>query len=99
MAALIYSEFKAVVTVGIYVMNDTNPEVVAMREDIRQMALSQEGVQQMHGFFVDEAEISFDIVVSFDHDAPAICHWLQEQITTKYPNKKIHITVDTNYTG
>ncbi|MCQ2258949.1 MAG: cation diffusion facilitator family transporter [Bacteroidaceae bacterium] len=98
-AALIYSEFKAVMTVGIYVMNDTNPEVIDMHEDIRQMAMSQDGVQQMHGFFVDEEEMAFDIVVSFDHDAPAISQWLEEQITKKYPGKKIHITIDTNYSG
>lgn len=96
-SALIYQEFKAVMTVGIYVLNDTNPEVVAVREDIRQMAMSQEGVKQMHGLFVDEEEIAFDIVVSFDHDAHAICHWLEEQITAKYPGKKVHITTDTNY--
>lgn len=98
-SALIYSEFKAVMTVGIYVMNDTDSDVIAMREDIRQMAMSQEGVQQIHGFFVDEEEIAFDIVVSFDHDAPAICHWLEEQIAKKYPGKKVHITTDTNYSG
>lgn len=98
-SALIYSEFKAVMTVGIYVMNDTDPEVIAMREDIRKIAMSQEGVQQIHGFFVDEEEIAFDIVVSFDHDAPAICHWLEEQIVEKYPGKKVRITTDTNYSG
>lgn len=98
-AALVYSEFQAVVTVGIYVMNDTNPEVVAMREDIRQMALSQEGVQQMHGFYVDEEEIAFDIVVSFDHDAATICHWLEGQITSRYPGRRVHIITDTNYSG
>ncbi len=98
-SALIYSEFRAVMTVGIYVSNDTDPEVVAIREDIRQMALSHDGVQQMHGFFVDEDEIAFDIVVSFDHDAPAICHKLAEQITNKYPGRKVHITTDTNYSG
>lgn len=96
-ASLVYSEFKAVVTVGIYVMNDTDPEVVAMREDIRQMAMSQEGVQQLHGFFVDEEEIAFDVVISFDHDAHAICSWLEKQITIKYPGKKVHIVVDTKY--
>lgn len=98
-AALIYTEFKAVVTIGIYVMNDTNAEVVAMREDIRQMAMSQDGVQQMHGFFVDDKEIAFDIVVSFDHDAHAISQWLKQQITEKYPGRDIHITIDTNYAG
>lgn len=98
-AALIYSEFKAVMTVGIYVLNDTDPEVIAIREDIRQMAMSQDGVQQMHGFFVDDDEIAFDIVVSFNQDAPAICHWLKEQITMKYPGKKVKITIDTNYSG
>ena len=98
-SAIIYSEFKASVTVGIYVMNDTDPEVIAIREDIRQIAMSQDGVQQMHGFFVDDEEIAFDIVVSFDHDAPSISHWLVEQITMKYPGKKVKITIDTNYAG
>lgn len=98
-AALVYTEFKAVVTVGIYVLNDTDPEVANMREDIRQMAMSQDGVQQMHGFFVDEEEIAFDVVISFDHDAPAISRWLKEQISQKYPGREVHITIDTNYTG
>lgn len=98
-SALIYSEFKAVMTVGIYVLNNTDPEVVAMREDIRKTAMSQEGVLQIHGFFVDEEEIAFDIVISFDHDAHAICHWLSEEINKKYPGKKIHITTDTNYSA
>lgn len=98
-SALVYSEFKIVVTVGIYVMNDTDREVIAMREDIRQMAMSQDGVQQMHGFFVDDEEIAFDVVISFDHDAPSICHWLEKQIMSKYPGRTIHITTDTNYTG
>lgn len=96
---IVYSEFKASVTVGIYIMNNTDSEVIAMREDIRQMAMSQDGVQQMHGFFVDEEEIAFDIVVSFDHDASVISHWLEQQITTKYPGRKVHITIDTNYSG
>ena len=98
-SALIYSEFKAVMTVGIYVMNDTDADVIAMREDIRQMAMSQDGVQQMHGFYADEEDIAFDIVISFDHDAPTICHWLEEQIVLKYAGKKVHITTDTNYSG
>lgn len=96
-SAIVYSEFKAKVTVGIYVANDIDSDVIAMREDIRQMAMSQDGVLQMHGFYVDEEEIAFDIVVSFDHDAHAICQWLNEQIKMKYPNKTIHITIDTNY--
>lgn len=96
---LIYNEFKAKVTVGIYVMNDTDTEVIAMRENIRQMAMSYEGVQQMHGFYVDEEEIAFDIVVSFDHDAQVICHKLEEQIVAKYPGKIIRINIDTNYSG
>lgn len=98
-AALVYSEFKVVVTVGIYVMNDTDPEVISMRENIRQMAMSKDGVQQLHGFFVDDNEIAFDIVVAFDHDASAISQWLDEQIKKEYPDKKVHITIDTNYSG
>ena len=51
----------------------------------------------MHGFFVDEEEIAFDIVVSFDHDAPAICHKLKEQIMAKYPGKIVLINADTKF--
>lgn len=98
-SSLVYSEFKASVTVGIYVMNDTDSEVIAVREDIRRMAMSQEGVQQMHGFFIDEEEIAFDIVVSFDHDANSISQWLKEQIAVKYPGRNLHIAIDTNYSG
>lgn len=96
-SALIYSEFKAVMTVGIYVSNDTDADIIAMREDIRLMAMSYEGVQQTHGFFVDEEEIAFDIVISFDHDAPTICHALEKQISAKYPGKKVHIVTDTKF--
>lgn len=45
------------------------------------------------------AVMAFDIVVSFDHDAPAICHSLVEQISQKYPGRKVHITTDTNFSG
>lgn len=97
-ATFVYTEFKIVMTVGIYVINDTDPEVITMHEDIRRMAMSHNGVQQMHGFFVDEKEIAFDIVISFDHDSLAICHNLAEQVSKKYPGKEVHITADTKYT-
>lgn len=42
-------------------------------------------------------EIAFDIVVSFDHDAPAICHQLKQQIMTKYPGKIVLINADTKF--
>lgn len=98
-SALIYTEFKAIVTVGIYVVNDTDPEVIAVREDVRRMALSHAGVQQMHGFYIDEAEMSFDIVVSFDHDSAAISSSLREELLAKYPGKQIRIQIDTNYSA
>lgn len=97
-SATIYKEFKAVMTVGIYVLNNTDADVVAMREDIRHMAMSHEGVLQMHGFFADEEEIAFDIVVSFDHDAAAITHKLADQISKKYSGRTVLIHIDTKYT-
>lgn len=97
--ALVYSEFKASVTVGIYVMNDTDPEAVAMREDIRQIAMSQDGVKQMHGFFADENEIAFDIVVAFDHDTFTICQNIKNQVMERYRARTLQITIDTDYSG
>lgn len=97
-SSMVYKEFKALMTVGIYVMNDTDARIIAIREDIHQMAMSHDGVQQMHGFFFDDEEIAFDIVVSFDHDAHAISQTLCEQIAKKYPGRKVLIHIDTNYT-
>ncbi|MDO4196404.1 MAG: hypothetical protein Q4D33_09660, partial [Prevotellaceae bacterium] len=87
------------VTVGVYVMNDTDPEAVAMREDIRQIAMSQDGVKQMHGFFADENEIAFDIVVAFDHDTFTICQNIKNQVMERYRAKTLQITIDTDYSG
>lgn len=98
-SSLIYSEFKAMVTVGIYVSNETDQEVITIRENVRQMAMSYDGVQQMHGFFLDDEEMSFDIVVSFAHDAHEICRLLKNQVIENYPVKTLNITVDTNYSG
>lgn len=96
-ANVVYADFKAVVTVGIYVTNRKDQAICEMRNQVSSLALSQDGVRQIHGFFVDEEVMMFDIVISFDHDSHAICNWLESRIAEKYPDKKVSITVDTDY--
>lgn len=96
-AALVYSEFKAVVTVGIYVSNDSDPGILKMKKLISDIVLPHDGVKQMHGFFTDGDNIVFDIVVAFDHDADAICRSIEREITKIYPDKLLNIVVDTDY--
>lgn len=95
--ALVFMEFKAVVTVGIYASNDTDPHVASMRNTVRDLALAHQGVKQIHGFFVDGDFIDFDIVIGFNHDAEAICLQLKEEIARAFPGYKINIVIDTDY--
>lgn len=96
-ANLVFTEFKAVVTVGIYASNTSNSEVVAMRDAIRALALSNNGVKQIHGFYADDEEITFDIVIKFSEDAAQICKTLEEQVRQLYPGPEVRIVVDTDY--
>lgn len=96
-AALVYTEFKALVTVGIYASNDTDPEILAMQDKVRDLAMAHKGVKQIHGFFVDGNMIAFDIVIAFNHDAAAICRDLAEEVSQAYPGHRAAINVDTDY--
>lgn len=99
--AKVYKETKIILAgVSIYSYNTTDLEAANIRDDVKRIALSKEGVLEFHGFYIEKdiKEMRFDIVLSFDHDAKEIISSLYEEITNKYPEYKVVIVHDIDIT-
>ena len=99
----VYRKHRVILTaVGVYSYNTTDPEAVAARERVRELALSEPGVLQMHGFYLDHTErtLRFDGVVSFDaEDRRAVWRAVREKAQAAYPDYQIQIAMDTDFNG
>lgn len=84
---------------GIYSYNTEDSEAVQIRQNIRKIVLSHEGILQFHGFYVDtEAKtLVFDIVVDFSVKEPKqLKDVIRNEILRDYPDYEIHIILDTD---
>lgn len=84
---------------GIYSYNTGDSEAVQIRQTIRRIVLSHEGILQFHGFYVDtEARtLVFDIVVDFSVKDPVqLKEVIRNEILREYPDYEIHIILDTD---
>lgn len=97
----VYKEHSVVLSaLGIYAIHTGNNKTRDAFEKIRHIVMEEEGVLQMHGFSYDEEEkrIVFDIVVDFDvEDRHALSMKIKEKIAKLYPDYRIHITLDSDY--
>ncbi len=82
-------------------MNTKNDECAKMRDHVRNMVLSHDGVLQFHGFYVnrDEKYMSFDAVLSFDCDRDAEYQAIMQEVQAAYPDYSIVITADVDTSG
>ena len=96
----VYQECGVILhTVGIYSINEGSPVAAQMRNDALKFAESEEHVQELHGFFVDEQgkRATFDIVVSFDAlDRRAVVARMQKAMQERYPDFEFAITLDSD---
>ena len=97
----VYQKHNVALTgISIYSRNMRDPENVAVREKIEEIAAQNPYVLQMHGFYVDTAAktMRFDIVVSFDaKDRRQVCQEIREAVSKEYPDYTIQITIDTDF--
>ncbi len=87
----------ALTTVGIYVLNTTDDAVTNLRDSITACVMSHEGVLQMHGFYVNEAErhITFDIVLDFAvPDRRQLYGQIVSEVQAMYPDYSVAVTLD-----
>ena len=86
--------------IGIYSVNTKDEEVIRARKMVEQLALAQEHVRQMHGFYLDKERksIRFDIVVSLAaKDRRAVHRAVEQAVQGAFPDYRIHIAMDTDF--
>lgn len=86
--------------VGVYSVNTTDKDIIAIREDVKSTALGIEHVKQLHGFYIDEdrKEMRFDVVISLEaKDRRAVYSEVFEKIKEKYSEYGIEIGMDMDY--
>ena len=62
--------------------------------------MCEDGVLQIHGFFVDveKKRISFDLVIDFDvDDRQGLAETIKQKVKIKYPEYTVLVTFDTNF--
>ncbi len=99
-AANIYKKFGVTLhTVGIYSVNTNNDAAMEIEKEIRKIVTSQEGVLQMHGFYINEPEktISFDVVMDFKvKDRRELCEKIISEVKHNFDEYKINIALDVD---
>ena len=96
----VFAETGTILTVGIYATNEANPEVKEIKDFTYKLIEKEEGINQIHGFYVDEERklITFDLIFDFKFEKPQVK--IAELITTlkeKYPEYTFYIIQDTDF--
>ena len=98
----VYRKHRVVLTaVGVYSVNTQDPEAIALRERVRQIALAREHVVELHGFYLNRAEktIRFDVVISFDAPSRAQTYRsVVDAVHEAFPDYRLDVVMDTDFT-
>ena len=94
----VYAKHKVILTgISIYSMNTKDQETVAVRDQVRKIAMSFEHVKGVHGFYLNRKDqtMRFDVVVSFDaQDRSAVFADVIWAIKDAYPGYDISANMD-----
>ncbi|AMK14044.1 cation diffusion facilitator family transporter [methanogenic archaeon mixed culture ISO4-G1] len=84
--------------IGIYSVDVSDPEVLAIRDRILEITSSHDWILEMHGFHVDTVEktIRFDIVLSFDIDRKDALRTICSEIGEAYPEYRLSVVPDVD---
>jgi len=96
----VYAETGTILTVGIYATNEANPQIKEIKDFTYELIKKEEGINQIHGFYVDEEKklITFDLIFDFKFEKPQVK--IAELINTlkqKYPKYSFYIIQDTDF--
>lgn len=85
--------------IGIYSHNTRNNLAAQILGDARRIAMSQDFVLQLHGFYIDEETrvIRFDVIVDYAApDAQGIRGDIEQQVKALYPDYNVQVTLDVD---
>ena len=95
-----YAELGTILTVGIYASNEADPRVKEIKDFTYKLIEKEEGINQIHGFYIDEEKkiISFDLIFDFKFDKPQVkIAELVNTLKEKYPEYTFYIIQDTDF--
>lgn len=97
----IFEDYGIFITVGIYSVNTSNPEISAIKREIDALVCADCEVMHYHGLSVDldEREIKFDILIDISiPDVAPVYNRILSQMSSMHPGYKIIINIDRNIT-
>ena len=97
----VYRKHQVILTaIGVYSVNTTDPEVIEMREKVREIVFAQPQVKQMHGFYLtkEPKTLRFDLVISFDaKDRRAAFADAVGAVKEAFPEYELQTAMDTDF--
>ena len=99
-AAKVFEEHRVILGgISVYSMNEDDDRAMAVLLDIRRRVMAHEGILQLHGFYLNEAEktILFDIIIDYAiPDRVALYQRIVAEIEHAYPDYTLHVTLDVD---
>ena len=86
-------------TIGVYPINTTDKNLIAIRQNVHDIVFSHDGIIQMHGFYIDQEKknINFDIIIDFSiKNREEEYRKIYDEIQDEYKDYSINITLDTD---
>jgi len=95
----VYKETGVILAgISVYSYNTKNELAAKMREKIQKTVLAHEWALQVHGFYLEEKTIRFDVVLSFDIAQKDALNILTHEIKQLYPDYTPQILPDVDIT-
>ena len=95
----VYEENGVILTaVSIYSRNTQNNEAAEIRNEVMHIVMEHDGILQVHGFYLDveNKTMTFDVIIDFAVDRKAVYTHILEEISEKYPEYQVNITMDAD---
>ena len=95
----VYKETGVILSgISVYSYNTKNKEAAQIREKLQEVVLSHDWALQMHGFYIDNKTIRFDVVISFDITNKIALDILTKEVQDLYPDYNFQIILDVDVT-
>lgn len=98
----VVKEHRVLLTaIGVYSVNTKDKHAIKMQQKLKEVALKQEYIRQVHGFYLLEAkkQMRFDLVVSFDaENRLALFKKAVAEIQKVFPDYQLQAVMDADFT-
>ncbi len=95
----IFLKTGIILTIGIYATNDISLETIKIKNYIQTIITQYEDILEIHGFYINDNRISFDLVFDFKcKDRIKIIDELKKELKNMYSNYEFDIVIDNDVT-